>query len=67
MVQMQRRRRASREKMKERKFFLFISPWIIGFGLFSLVPMVLSLVLSFTWGTRITTWTSEPLEISLRN
>ncbi len=67
MVKTQTRRRASREKMKERKFFLFISPWLIGFALFSLVPMVLSLVLGFTWGTRITTWTSEPLEFSLRN
>ncbi|TDA22517.1 sugar ABC transporter permease [Extibacter muris] len=30
------------------KFFLFISPWIIGFLLFTLVPMIMSLYYSFT-------------------
>lgn len=38
----------SRSKSKEaRMFYLFISPWLIGFLIFTLVPMVTSAVLSF--------------------
>lgn len=35
-----------KEKKETRKFFLFISPWIIGFLLFSLIPMGMSLYYS---------------------
>ena len=37
-----------KEKKETRKFFLFISPWIIGFLLFSLTPMGMSLYYSLT-------------------
>lgn len=57
----------SRERVRTRKFFLFISPWLIGLSLFSLAPMLLSLLLSFTWGTKITTWTSKAMNFSFRN
>jgi len=40
--------RSTREKRTERNFFLFISPWIIGTVWFTLFPMIISLVLSFT-------------------
>lgn len=39
---------SAREKKEQMKFFLFISPWIIGFLLFTLVPMIMSLYYSFT-------------------
>ena len=58
---------SARERRRMRNFFLFISPWLIGFVVFSLAPMLLSLVLSFTWGSKITTWTSVPLEFSFQN
>lgn len=57
----------TREQIRTRQFFLYISPWLIGFVVFSLAPMILSLVLSFTWGSKITTWTSKPLVFSFRN
>lgn len=34
--------------MKKSKFLWFISPWIIGFLLFTVIPMVASLAISFT-------------------
>lgn len=37
-----------KEKKETIKFFLFISPWIIGFLLFSLIPMGMSLYYSLT-------------------
>lgn len=37
-----------RVKKETRKFFLFISPWIAGFLIFTLVPLVMSLYYSFT-------------------
>lgn len=37
-----------KEKKERRKFFLFISPWIIGFLCFSLIPMAMSFYYSFT-------------------
>ena len=51
----------SRDKITVRYFFLFISPWIIGFSLFTLLPMVASFVLSFTT-SKVATITSKPLE-----
>ena len=67
MEQIVLNKKSEREKARTRKFFLFISPWIIGFVVFSLLPMILSLILSFTWGTKITTWTSTPWEYSFKN
>ncbi|GAA4905089.1 sugar ABC transporter permease [Tessaracoccus lubricantis] len=46
-----RRRRGPREKYNRREIlaaFLFISPWIVGFLIFTVVSMTYSLVLSFT-------------------
>ncbi len=40
--------RGSLERREERAFYLFISPWIIGFILFSAGPLLGSLVISFT-------------------
>lgn len=37
-----------REKREKRKFFLFISPWVIGFLVFTLIPMMMSFYYSFT-------------------
>ena len=45
---MARQRRISRlAAIEERYFYLFISPWIIGFLLFVLVPMIASIFFSF--------------------
>ena len=66
-LRIMKRKRLTREKARTRKFFLFISPWLIGLCVFSLAPMLFSLVLSFTWGTRITTWTSQDLQFSFKN
>ncbi|WP_274651081.1 carbohydrate ABC transporter permease [Paenibacillus humicola] len=41
-------KRSSIAKKEERAFWLFVSPWVIGFILFSGGPIVASLVLSFT-------------------
>ena len=37
-----------REKKDRRQFFLFILPWIVGFLVFTLIPMLMSLYYSFT-------------------
>jgi len=34
--------------LKKNKFFVFIAPWLLGFLAFTLIPMVSSLVISFT-------------------
>ena len=41
-------RRGKMERREERAFYLFISPWIIGFILFSAGPVLGSFVISFT-------------------
>ena len=38
----------STKKREERQFFAFISPWLIGFLIFTLYPMVFSVMLVFT-------------------
>ena len=43
------------------KFWLFVSPWIIGFLCFTAIPMVVSIVLSFT-KARVSTLMRKPLE-----
>lgn len=39
---------SAKEKRERRKFFLFISPWLAGFLIFTLLPMGMSLYYSFT-------------------
>ncbi len=48
------------------KFFLYVSPWIIGFACFTIVPMIMSLVFSFT-DVVMSTATSKPLEFTFKN
>lgn len=43
------------------KFWLYISPWIIGFLCFTAIPMVISIVLSFTTA-RVSTLMKKPLD-----
>lgn len=43
-----KRRSSKFERRIERQFFLYISPWLIGFAAFTLVPMIMSLIYSFT-------------------
>lgn len=40
--------KSKRERQKLLQFFLYISPWLVGLTLFSLIPIVMSFVLSFT-------------------
>ena len=42
-------------------FYAYISPWLITFMLFTIIPMVFSLVMSFT-SAKITTLTTRPLK-----
>ena len=58
---MEKRRRAGQDIRSARKFYLFVSPWLIVFVLFTIVPMAFSLVMSFT-SAKITTLTTKPLE-----
>ncbi len=39
--------RSKLEKKESRTFFLYILPWLIGFALFTIVPMISSLIYSF--------------------
>lgn len=39
---------SSLEKRESRQFFMYISPWIIGFLIFTLYPVVYSIILVFT-------------------
>lgn len=49
------------------QFFLYISPWLIGFAAFTLVPMIMSLIYSFT-NVVMATANTMPLEfIGLKN
>ncbi len=43
-----KRKRVNIKKAEARKFYLYISPWIIGFVVFMLYPMFYSFALSFT-------------------
>lgn len=61
-----------REKLNLRKrsainFYLYISPWLITFILFTVIPMVFSLIMSFT-SAKIATLTTKPLEfVGIKN
>lgn len=41
-------KRSGRERREEREFYLFISPWLIGFLLFGIGPILGSALMSFT-------------------
>ena len=49
------------EKRKTMLFFAYISPWLIGLTLFTLVPICISFVLSFT-NTSMMNFSSDPWE-----
>ena len=56
------------KKNKEnRLFLLYISPWIIGFSIFTLFPMLFSLVISFTNANVLELWTDSTEFVGLRN
>jgi ABC-type sugar transport system permease subunit len=59
------RRRQSLARREARLGYLFISPWIVGFLAFSLIPMVATLVFSFT---SIELTSNEPVRfVGLKN
>jgi multiple sugar transport system permease protein len=43
-----RKRRGGWTRYKSRTFYLFASPWILGFVLLTTIPMIYALLLSFT-------------------
>ena len=49
------------EKNNRIQFFLYISPWLIGFSAFTIVPLIISLIFSFT-NVRMVDVSTEPLE-----
>ena len=56
-----------KERENRLKFFIYISPWLIGLSLFTIVPMFLSIIYSLT-DVKMTTVNSEPLNfIGLQN
>lgn len=48
------------ERKNRLNFFLYISPWLIGLAAFTIVPMILSIIYSFT-DTTMATVNSDPL------
>ncbi len=57
-----RRHRISRTERSNRlHFFLYISPWLIGFACFTIVPLIMSFVFSLT-NVKMVNVSSEPLE-----
>lgn len=57
---MKKQQTTKRERRKILTFFAYISPWLIGFAAFTIIPMVLSLIYSFT-DVKMATISSEPL------
>ena len=56
-----RKNRISRtERSNRRHFFLYISPWLIGFAAFTIIPLIISFTFSFT-DVRMMNVSSEPL------
>lgn len=56
------------KKNKEnRLFLLYISPWIIGFSIFTLFPMLFSLVMSFTNANVLQLWTDSTEFVGFKN
>jgi multiple sugar transport system permease protein len=62
-----RTRPGPHEKKTIGRFFLYISPWLIGFALFTILPLALSFIFSFT-NVSMATVISDPWEfIGLKN
>lgn len=57
---MVRQKIGRKERENRIKFFTYISPWLIGLSLFTIVPMILSVIYSFT-DVKMTTVNSDPL------
>ena len=55
------------EKSNRIHFFMYISPWLIGFACFTIVPMVLSMIYSFTDVKMATVNSSKLNFINFRN
>ncbi len=55
------------EKSNRIHFFIYISPWLIGFACFTIVPMVLSMIYSFTDVKMATVNSSKLNFINFRN
>ena len=49
-----------KEKVNRKNFFLYISPWLIGLSAFTIFPMILSIIYSFT-DVKMATVKTEPL------
>lgn len=49
------------EKNNRFQFFLYISPWLIGFSAFTIIPLIISLIFSFT-NVKMVDVSTEPLE-----
>ncbi len=56
-----KKRRTRQAAIEARQFYLYISPWIIVFLLFTIVPMAFSFVMSFT-SAKIATLTTRPMQ-----
>lgn len=64
---MSKKKKQSLSKRENRLFFVYISPWLIGFTAFTIIPMILSLIYSFT-DVRMANANSAPLNfIGLEN
>lgn len=57
---MVRQKIGRKERENRIKFFTYITPWLIGLSLFTIVPMILSVIYSFT-DVKMTTVNSDPL------
>lgn len=55
------RKMRNTERRRILSFFAYISPWLIGFAAFTIIPMVLSLIYSFT-NVKMATVNSQPLQ-----
>ncbi len=50
------------QRQNVKLFFLYVSPWIIGFAAFTIVPMIFSLMFSFT-NVVFSTATTKPMNV----
>lgn len=60
MKQQYTKKRSVRE-LENRMGYVFVAPWIFGFGMFFLFPLIFSLVLSFSHVANIQNFTLEPV------
>lgn len=63
----EKRKLSHKERHNRKMFFLYISPWLIGLSLFTVVPLCLSFLYSFT-DVKMATLRSEPINfVGLQN